>query len=141
MGCIVVQGTSTTQNVIALLPDLDRAGLNVRIVAAISPQLFHAQPADYQDLILPQADRIDLMGITNRSRRSMGVWFAHDLSFEYTLSPDWDDRWRTGGTVDEVLEEAHLTPEWILKGIERFVRERPERLARVRRMLEAAEQR
>ena len=28
---------------------------------------------------------------------------------EYSLSPDWDDRWRTGGTVDEVIDEAHLT--------------------------------
>ena len=81
------------------------------------------------------------MGITNRSRRSMGTWFATDVSFEYTLSPDWDDRWRTGGTVDEVLEEAHLSPEWILKGIERFAKERAERLARIRRMLEAAERR
>ena len=141
MGCVVVQGTSTTQNVIGLLPELDKAGLNVRIVAAISPQLFQAQPAEYRDLILPQADRLDLMGITNRSRRSMGAWFATDLSFEYTLSPDWDDRWRTGGTVDEVLEEAHLSPEWILKGIERFAKDRKERLARVRRMLEAAEKR
>ena len=140
-GCVVVQGTSTTNNVLAVLPELDRAGLNVRIVAAISPQLYQAQPAEYRDLILPQADRLDLMGITNRSRRSMGTWFATDVSFEYTLSPDWDDRWRTGGTVDEVLEEAHLSPEWILKGIERFVKERPERLACVRRMLEAAERR
>src|SRR6185369_1155474 len=49
MGCVVVQGTSTTQNVIGLLPELDKAGLNVRIVAAISPQLFQAQPAEYRD--------------------------------------------------------------------------------------------
>jgi transketolase len=79
------------------------------------------------------------MGITNRSRRSMAVWLADEVSLEYTLSPDWDDRWRTGGTVEEVLEEAHLSPEWILKGIERFVRERKERLGRIRAMLEAAE--
>jgi hypothetical protein len=33
--------------------------------------------------------------------------------------------------VDEVIEEAHLSPEWILKGIERFVREREVRLGRL----------
>ena len=78
---------------------------------------------------------------TRATPTSMGVWFASDVSFDYTLSPDWDDRWRTGGNLDEVLEEAHLSPDWILRGIERFVRERKQRLARVRAMLEAAEAR
>lgn len=139
MGCVVVQGTSTTNNVVSLLPELDRAALNVKVVAALSPQLFHAQPTSYRERVFTAADRIDLMGITNRSRRSMGVWYATDVSFDYTLSPDWDDRWRTGGTVEEVLEEAHLSPDWILKGIERFVRDRKTRLDRVRAMLDAAE--
>jgi transketolase len=139
MGCVLVQGTSTTNNVLSLLPEIERAGLNVKIVAAVSPQLFRAQPAAERERVLPPADRIDLMAITNRSRRSMAPWLASDVSLDYTLSADWDDRWRTGGTVDEVLEEAHLSPEWLLRGIERFVRERRSRLARVRAMLEAAE--
>jgi transketolase len=58
---------------------------------------------------------------------------------EYALSADWDDRWRTGGTVDEIIEEAHLSPDWLLVGIERFVCDRDKRLDRVRAMLEAAE--
>ena len=57
------------------------------------------------------------------------------MSAEYALSADWDDRWRTGGTVDEVLEEAHLSPDWLLKGIERFVVDRPKRLEAVRSAL------
>ena len=138
-GCIVVQGTATTNNVLSLLPELDKAGVNVKIVSALSPQLFAAQPAAYREAVLSPADRIDGMGITNRSRQSIQRWFATEVAADYTLSTDWDDRWRTGGTVDDVLEEAHLSPPFLLKGIERFVRERKERLARVRGMLEAAE--
>jgi len=141
MGCVIVQGTSTTNNLLSLLPELDRAGLNVRIVAAISPQLFGAQPAHYRELVISPADRFDMMGVTNRSRLSLASWFSSEISFEYTVCADWDNRWRTGGTVDEVLEEARLSPEWILNGIERFVRDRKERLARVRALLEASEKR
>ncbi len=57
---------------------------------------------------------------------------------EYALSADWDDRWRTGGTLDEVLDEAHLSPEWLLKGIERFVKDRSKRLERLKADVEAA---
>jgi hypothetical protein len=41
--------------------------------------------------------------------------------------------------VDEVIEEAHLDPPHILAGIERFVRERPVRLRRLREAVEAIE--
>jgi transketolase len=78
------------------------------------------------------------MGITNRSRESMHRWLGVDVGLEYTLAADWDDRWRTGGSVDEVVEEARLDPDSILAGIERFVRERAERLARIERNLAAA---
>ncbi|MHB1417242.1 MAG: transketolase, partial [Chloroflexota bacterium] len=40
MGTIIVQGTSSTANLVKVLPELDKAGLNVKVVAAISPQLF-----------------------------------------------------------------------------------------------------
>ena len=57
---------------------------------------------------------------------------------EYSLTSDWDDRWRTGGTVDEVIEEAHLSQEHILRGIERFARERESRIRTLREAVEAA---
>jgi transketolase len=44
------------------------------------------------------------------------------------MSSDWDDRWRTGGSVEEVKLEAHLDPEHLLEGIQRFARDRDERL-------------
>ena len=43
----------------------------------------------------------------------------------------------TGGTLDEVIDEARLTPEWIKKGVERFVADRKDRLARLRAELDA----
>jgi len=137
-GTVFVQGTSTTSNLVSILPELDQAGLNVKIVAAISPQLFRLQAAAYRESVASDADRWDSMAISNRSRRVTADWIAHPLAAEYSLTSDWDDRWRTGGSVEEVIAEAHLSPEQILQGIERFVRGREKRLARLRGILDAA---
>lgn len=131
-GTVFVQGTSTTANLVKVLPELDRAGLNVRIVAVISPQLFALQDASYRESVASPASRWDAMCITNRSLRTMREWLTHPLVAEYSLSSDWDDRWRTGGSVDEVVDEAHLAPSHIVEAIRRFVHERPERLRRLR---------
>ena len=134
-GTVVVQGTSSTANLVKLLPDLDRLGLNVKIVAAISPQLFSLQSKEYQESVLSLHDRMDSMAVTNRARRLMMDWLGGPISLEYTLSSDYDDRWRTGGTLDEVIEEAHLDPKHILEGIERFVKDREKRLSRLSKSL------
>jgi len=110
----------------------------VKIVAAISPQLFAVQSQTYRDEIASAADRVDAMVISNRSRRVMRDWIEHPVVAEYSLTSDWDDRWRTGGTVDEVIAEAHLSPQHLLAGIERFVTDRRRRLARVRDAVDAA---
>jgi len=68
----------------------------------------------------------------------MRDWADGPLAREYSLSADFDDRWRTGGTVDEVMSEAHLGPEQILCAIERFVAERGRRLRRWQEWLDAA---
>ena len=136
MGTVFVQGTSTTNNLLKVLPDLDRAGINVKIVAAISPQLFRLQDAAYRDLVAPAADRWDAMVISNRALRVMRDWVENSVVAEYSLTSDWDDRWRTGGTLEEVIEEAHLSPGHILRGIERFARERDRRLEAFRTVLE-----
>ena len=62
----------------------------------------------------------------------MHEWLFNPMAEEYALSADWDDRWRTGGTLEEVIDEAHLSPEWLIKGIERFVKDRKKRLAQLR---------
>jgi transketolase len=139
MGVVVVQGTSTTNNIVKILPALDEAGLNVKIIAAISPQLFALQDQAYRDSVFPAHERIDAMAITNRARRLMYDWVDAGLTGEYWLSSDWDNRWRTGGSVDEVVEEAHLSPKWIMEGIKRFAADRPARLQAAREKLRKLE--
>ena len=140
-GTVYVQGTVTTANVVKVLPELDARGLNVRIVACISPQLFNLQEAAYRDSIRSEADRWDGMAITNRAFKLMRDWVDGPLAAEYSLSSDWDDRWRTGGTVDEVMDEAHLSQRHILEGIERYVRDRDARHARLRSLVDEIERR
>ncbi len=140
-GTVFVRGTMSTYNLVRVLPDLDRLGLNVKVVAALSPQLFRMQSREYRDSVCGPADRVDAMVVTNGGFKLMRDWAEGPLVREYSLSPDWDDRWRTGGTVGEVIEEAHLDSEHILAAIERFVSERAERLRMARAALEAAEQR
>jgi transketolase len=128
MGTVIVQGTSTTDNLLRILPELERRGINVKIVAAISYELFMAQPEEYQRAILPEEDWLDSMVITNGALRLMHDWLTSKIAEQYSLSSDWDNRWRTGGTVEELCEEARISPGWILAGIEKFAREREKRL-------------
>ena len=92
---------------------------------------------EYRERVFPASAQLDSMAVSNRSRRLMWDWIRNPIADEYALTSDWDDRWRTGGSVDEVLVEAKLSPAHILAGIERFVRERPRRLARTREALDA----
>jgi transketolase len=137
LGCLFVQGTSVTANILKILDDLDREKLNVKLVAAISPQLFSRQPELYRELVITPADRMDSTIISNRSRRVTSDWMLNPLAADYAMTSDWDDRWRTGGTLDDVIDEAHLSAEWLLKGIERFARDRSLRLKKIRAMLDA----
>jgi transketolase len=138
-GTVFVQGTTTTANIVKVLPKLDELELNVKIVACISPQLFARQDEAYRDATTSLGDRWDGMAVTNRAWQTMRHWIGGPVARDYSLSSDWDDRWRTGGTVDEVIDEAHLGPTHILEAIQRFVAERPRRLARLREIAEAAE--
>ena len=140
-GTVFIRGTVSTANLVTILPELDKRGLNVKVVAAISPQLFALQDRAYRSATVEAADRFDSMVITNGAYKLMRDWADDPIVHEYSLSADWDDRWRTGGTLDEVMEEAHLDTGHQLEAIERFVRERPERLGRLRERLEAAERR
>jgi transketolase len=137
-GALIVQGTSAVANSIKLLPVLEQRGLNVKIVCATSPQLFALQREAYRQSVLSPADRVDSTVITTQARWLMHDWLFNKVAEDYALAADWDNRWRTGGTLDEVLDEAHLSPSWLLEGIERFVREREQRLGRLQAELDAA---
>jgi transketolase len=136
MGVVLVQGTSTTHNLTKVLDRLDEEGLNVKIVAAVSPQLFALQDGAYRDAVYAPEERLDAMAITNRSRRLMTDWIDPGVSAAHTLSSDWDNRWRTGGSVDEVVEEARLSPQHILEGIREFARGRDRRLGAIKERLD-----
>ena len=137
-GTVYVRGTMPTRNLVSVLPELDARAINVKIVAAISPQLFARQPAEYRRSVIGPPDRLDAMVITNGAVKLMRDWADDPLVREYSLSSDWDDRWRTGGSVDEVIEEAHLDADHILKALERFATDRPDRLRRLRERLDDA---
>lgn len=138
-GTLIVQGTSAMANLVSILPELERRKWNLKIVYAASPELFALQPQSYQECVLTAADKMDSTVITTQARALMRDWMFNYLAEEYALSADWDDRWRTGGALDDVLEEAHLSPRHLLTGIERFVSSRKERLARLKADLASVE--
>lgn len=139
-GTFFVQGTSAMVSLIKSLPELEQKGLNVKLVYVSSTQLFALQPESYRNLVLTPADRANSTIITTQARWLMHDWLFNRIADEYALSSDWDNRWRTGGDVDEVIDEAHLSPEWVVRGIERFAQERDERIRRLRAEVDSVEQ-
>jgi transketolase len=137
-GVALVQGTSSTAEVVKILQagTFDEEGLNIKIVACPSWDLFRLQTPEYRDSVIPEHEWMDATVITNSSRRSMHDWLPHRWAGEYALSSDWDDRWRTGGSVEEIIDEAHINAKWILKGLRRFAEDRSKRLGQLRNLLE-----
>ncbi len=134
-GTVIVQGTSSTLSVVNIIPELKKANLNVRIVAAPSYELFRRESKEYKEKVLPWKQFNDAMIITNESIKLMHSWIANPVVKEYSLSSDWDNRWRTGGRLDEIIEEAHLDEKHVFNGIERFVRDREKRLSKLKEIL------
>ncbi len=138
-GYVVAQGASATFNLASVLGRLEEAGVNVKVIAAVSEELFDRQPAAYRHAVLPPGARLDLMFVTGGTRR---VWPLRDvgpLADEYSLTADWDNQWRTGGLEADVIAEAHLDRESVFAGVRRFADERAERLGRQRAWLEGLE--
>ncbi len=134
-GTVIVQGTSAMTGILKDLPKIEAEGLNLKIVYAASAELFQRQPESYRNKVLTPGDRANSMVVTTAGRRTMQAWLFNKTAEKYTVSSDWDDRWRTGGSLEEVLDEAHLSPEWILSGIRDFVRDKPGRVEILRREL------
>ncbi len=127
-GTFYVQGTSAMVGIVKLLGELDQSDLNVKLVYVSSTELFKRQPEEYRNKIVTAADKANSTVITTQSWKLMQDWMFNALSAEYAISADWDDQWRTGGTLEEVIDEAHLSPEWLLKGIEKFAGDRATRI-------------
>jgi transketolase len=134
-GTVFVQGTSAMAGIVRLLPEVEK--LNLKVVCVTSSELFARQGAVYRRRVLGAEDRADSTVITTQARALMQDWLFNTEAEEYALSADWDDRWRTGGTLEEVLDEAHLTPRHLLAGLRRFAKDRGKRLRRLGEELSA----
>ncbi len=134
-GYILTQGSSSTVNLVKTLPKLAAAGINVKVIACISEELFDRQPQAYRDSVLPAGAKHDLMVVSTGTQRVMPIRGLGELTAEYSLTSDWDDQWLSGGTEADVIAEAHLDEASILAGITRFANERDSRLKRQRDQL------
>ena len=137
-GVIMVQGTMSTFNLIQALPAIDQAGVNVKIVAVPSPQLFALQDEAYRKSVLAAGDRMNSTYVTNRSRRLMRDWVFNPLADRYALSSDRDNQWRPGGSIAEVCANAGIDPESIAKGVVAFAKDYEKRMQELGDMLGAA---
>jgi transketolase len=134
-GYVITQGSSSTVNLVSVLPKLEAAGVNVKVIAAISEELFDRQPESYRQSVLPREAYYDLMVVSTGTRR---VWPLRDvgpLTDEYSMTSDWDDQWLTSGLEPDVIAEAHLDPTSIFTRIQRFARERESRISRQKDLL------
>jgi transketolase len=137
-GYVILQGASATVNVVKQLPALDERGINVKIISAVSEELFDRQPDSYRQAVLPPEALYDLMVISSGTRRVWPIRDVGPLTDKYSLTSDWDNQWLTGGLEADVIAEAHLDPASILAGIDRFAQQRAERLACQRELLETS---
>jgi transketolase len=136
-GYVIAQGSSSTFNLVSVMPRLEQAGINVKVVAAISEELFDRQPAAYRNAVLPPEARQDLMFVTTGTRRMWPLRNVGSLTDAYSLTADQENVWLTGGLEADVIAEAHLDPDSIFAGVQRFARERQQRLASQRSWLDA----
>jgi transketolase len=129
-GFVIAQGSSSTVNLVRVLPRLEQAGINVKVISAISEELFDRQTYSYRHAVLPPDALVDAMVVSSGTRRVWPVRGLGPLTDEYSLTSDWDNQWLTGGLEKDVIAEAHLDPESIFKGVVRFASERAARIAR-----------
>ena len=136
-GYVVVQGSNSTVNLVQTIPRLEEQGINVKIIAAVSEELFDLQPDSYRQSVLPPEAYYDLMVVSTGTQRVWPVRNLGPLTDTYSLTADWDNQWLTGGTEPDVIAEAHLDAESIFAGIKRFAGDREQRLSGQRELLTA----
>jgi transketolase len=101
--------------------------------------LFDHQPEAYRDAVFPAAAKQDLMFVMSGTRRTWPLRNVGSLTDEYSLTSDWDNQWLTGGLEADVIAEAHLDPESIFAGVQRFALDRSKRIDRQRSLLKTLE--
>ena len=129
-GYVVAQGSSSTVNLVSAFPRLEADGVNVKVIAAISEELFRRQPQEYRDVVLPPEAIYDMMVVSTGTRRMWPVQNAGPLTDEYSLVSDWHNEWLTGGTEADVIAEARLDADSIYGGVKRFAEDHDARIGR-----------
>ena len=127
-GVIIVRGTSSTDSIIKLLKKIRNKGPNVKIIAAISWELFKRQTQEYRESVISSKEWHDAMIITNSSIKLMTNWISNPTVKKYSVSPDFDNKWRTGGSVEQIIAESQLDSNSLLKSINTFAADRKQRL-------------
>jgi transketolase len=105
------------------------------VISAISEELFDRQPESYRNSVLPPGAEYDLMFITTGTKRMWPVRNMGPLTDEYSLTSDQDDEWLSGGLEPDVIAEAKLDGKSIFNGIQRFAKERDQRMATQKKLL------
>ena len=134
-GYVVVQGSSSTFNLVGILPKLEEAGINVKVISAISEELFDKQPEAYRNSVLPPEAVHDLMFVSTGTRRMWPLRNVGPLTDDYSMTSDWDNQWLTGGMEPDVIAEAHLDAKSIFSAVQRFANDRVKRLESTRSAL------
>ena len=127
-GYVLAQGSSSTVNLVEALPELEKEGVNVKVIACISEELFDRQSTEYKNSVLPDAAKNDLMIVSTGTQRVMPVVGVGPLTATYSLFSDWDNQWLSGGTEPDVIAEAQLDKRSIMDGVKRFAKERQHRI-------------
>ena len=138
-GYVVAQGAFATFNLVKVLPKLVQAGVNVKVISAVSEELFDRQPEAYRRSVLAAGAKQDMMFITGGTRRVWPISNVGAQADDYSLTADWDNQWLTGGLEADVIAEAHLDPDSVFAGVKRFADERAARLKEQREALESLE--
>ena len=127
-GYVILQGSSSTNGVVSLLDKIKSENINVKIISAISEELFNRQSDDYKQSVLPFAAYYDMMIISTGTKRMWPISNVGPQTEEYSLISDWDNQWLSGGSESEVLEEAHLDKKTIYESIKRFASDHEKRM-------------
>jgi transketolase len=135
-GYVVAQGASATVNLVNVLPRLEQGGINVKVISAISEELFDHQSESYRRSVLPSEALQDLMFVSSGTRRMWPLRNVGSLTEAYSLTSDWDNQWLTGGLEADVILEAHLDADSIFAAVQRFAQDRSQRLEHQRHLLQ-----
>jgi hypothetical protein len=86
--------------IMELLPKFqsDKTMPNVKLVYAVSYELFQLQTKEYRDSILHKSEWLDSTVISNGCKMGMHPWLASKIAEGYAMTGDHDNRWRVGGS-------------------------------------------